>query len=66
MIEVSKPERIWNGLRPIQRLELLEMSLSDKERDNPDIQETLDFIKFRMFDELKPELKKSIKFMLGG
>lgn len=60
------PEAVWNGLRPIQRRELLELSLSEKEKDNFEIQESLNFIVFRKFKELKPVLKKSIKFMLGG
>lgn len=60
------PELIWNGLRPIQRRELLELSLNEKEKDSIEVQETLNFVIFRKFKELKPELKKSIKFVLGG
>ena len=60
------PSEIWDGLRPIQRRELIEMSLSEKEKDSIEIQEANSFVVFRMFDELKPDLKKSINFMLGA
>lgn len=60
------PETVWNSLRPIQRRELIELSLSEEEKDSMEVQETVSFVVFREFDELKPELKKSIKFMLGG
>ena len=58
--------RSWDELRPIQRRELIEMSLSDEEKDNPLIHETTDYITFRNFEELSPTLQKSIIFMIGG
>lgn len=61
---VKTPSDIWNALRPIQRRELLQLSLSKKQMDDFEIQETIDFVIFRKFSELKPDLKQSIKNML--
>lgn len=58
--------RDWNNLRPIQRRELLEMSLSDKEKDTESIVEVLDHVKMKKFEELSPPLKKSIIFQIGA
>jgi len=61
----QKCKRIWDELRPLQRRVFLEGSLSESEMDNPDIQETIDFVVFREFEALKPDLKKSVCFMMG-
>lgn len=58
--------RSWDELRPVQRREIIEMSLSDQEKDNPIIHETTDYIAFRNYEDLSYGLQKSIAYMIGG
>lgn len=56
----------WDNLRPIQRTSLLEMSLSDDQKNDEAIHETLEHIKMKKFDELNPPLKKSVIWQIGA